>query len=62
MPKILRSVLFSMVLGFHNALEQDDASLEDLRPAMRVHLPDHGASLLARPERCFFWGSSSLAN
>lgn len=57
-----RSLLFTVVLGFHNALEQDDAALEEIAVQIRVTHHDPLAVLLARPERCFFWDQSSLLN
>ena len=62
MTRLARTWLLSMILGFHNAWEQDDADLDDL--GIRVY-SDHrafAAAELAFPERCFFWGESSLLN
>jgi hypothetical protein len=58
----LRGLLFSMLLGFHNALEQDDAELDTLSGAFRLvqTAPDQlGQADLART---FLWGHSGLAN
>jgi hypothetical protein len=57
----LRPLLFSMLLGFHNALEQDDFGIED-----QVALP-HRAPRTERgtgraSERTFIWLESSLLN
>ena len=51
-----------MLLGFHNAWEQEEADLADL--GMRIHADLRGLDSpeLAYPERCFFWGESSLLN
>jgi hypothetical protein len=51
-----------MLIGFHNAWEQEDHDLSDL--GIRIHA-DHlgfGYMDLAQPERCFFWSESSLLN
>jgi len=57
-----RSLMFSVLLGFHNALEQDDAALEEVAVHIRIAHHDPLAHLLARPERCFLWNASSLLN
>lgn len=62
MARTFRTVFFTVLLGFHNSWEQEDASLEEL--ARGIHrtwqVPmDHA---LERPERCFFWEASSLLN
>ena len=62
MPEALRSILFSLMLGFHNAWEQDDAALDELGQRFRVAYQAPVDHALARPERCFFWGESSLLN
>lgn len=58
----LRGLLFSMLLGFHNALEQDDADLTTMTGSFRLvqTVPDElGQVDLART---FLWGHSGLAN
>jgi hypothetical protein len=58
----LRGMLFSMLLGFHNALEQDEAELDTLSGTFRLvqTAPDQlGHADLART---FIWGHSGLAN
>jgi hypothetical protein len=58
----LRGMLFSMLLGFHNALEQDEAELTTISGAFRLvqTAPDQpGQADLART---FIWGHSGLAN
>lgn len=62
MARIARSWILSMLLGFHNAWEQEEADLADL--GMRIHADLRGLDSpeLAYPERCFFWGESSLLN
>ncbi len=62
MLRWVRTSLLSLLLGFHNALEQDDAALEELAVHIRVAHHDPYSALLARPERCFFWNGSSLLN
>lgn len=62
MPQALRSILFSMILGFHNAWELDDRGLEELGIRSRAEYREPIAHPLERPERCFFWGESSLLN
>lgn len=62
MAAALRSMVLSLLLGFHNAFNQEDAALEELGAHVRVAHHDPLALLLARPERCFFWGESSLLN
>lgn len=57
-----RSLFFSVVLGFHNALEQDEAALEEVAVQIRIAHHDPLAFDLSRPERCFFWNESSLMN
>lgn len=59
---LLRSVAFSMVLGFHNAMEQEDHGLEELRMRFHTELRAPVGHPLERPERCFFWAESSLMN
>jgi len=54
--------MFSVLLGFHNALEQDDAALEEVAVHIRIAHHEPLAHLLARPERCFLWNASSLLN
>jgi hypothetical protein len=51
-----------MIIGFHNAWEQDDAALSEL--GIRIHADFRGfqSPELASPERCFFFGQSSLLN
>lgn len=61
-PQALRSVLFSLILGFHNAWEQDDRGLEELGIRFRAEYREPLAHPLHHPERCFFWGESSLLN
>lgn len=58
----VRSLLFSMLVGFHNAWDQDDRSLEELGIRFRFEHREFAEHPLARPERCFFWGQSSLLN
>lgn len=58
----LRGMLFSILLGFHNALEQDDAELDTLSGAFRLvqTAPEQlGQADLART---FLWGQSAFAN
>jgi hypothetical protein len=58
----MRTLLFTVLLGFHNALEQDDAVLEEVAVHIRIAHHDPLATLLARAGRCFFWNGSSLLN
>ena len=58
----MRTLLFTVLLGFHNALEQDDADLEEIAVHIRNDHQDPLATLLARAGRCFFWNGSSLLN
>ncbi len=58
----LRSVVFSMLLGFHNALEQDAAGLDEQGRTVRAEYREPARTGLDDPARCFFWGESSLAN
>jgi hypothetical protein len=62
MGRIARTWLLSMLLGFHNAWEQEDVDLAEL--GIRIHATNPGSMYaeLAHPERCFFWGASSLLN
>lgn len=62
MPQAFRSVLFSLLIGFHNAWEQDDLAFDEPSARYRVihRMPVDPA--LQRPARCFFWGISSLLN
>jgi hypothetical protein len=62
MPRSLRHLLFSLVLGFHNAWEHDDADLHDLARRHRIAYSHPGMHPLDRPARSFFWAESSLAN
>jgi hypothetical protein len=62
MPTALRSIVFSIVLGFHNAWEQDDRGLEELSMRFQAEYREPLDHVLDRPERCFFWGESSLLN
>lgn len=57
----LRAVLFSLLIGFHNALEQDDRGVED-QGALRIELREPKDGRLAHPERTFIWLESSLLN
>ena len=61
-PQAFRSVLFSLLIGFHNAWEQDDLAFDEPSARYRVihRMPVDPA--LQRPARCFFWGISSLLN
>ena len=58
----MRTLLFTVLLGFHNALEQDDADLEEIAVHIRIDHRDPLEDLLVRSERCFFWNRSSLMN
>lgn len=58
----LRAVLFGLLIGFHNALEQDDRGLEELAMRFRADHREPLGHALEHPERCFFWGESSLLN
>lgn len=62
MPQAFRSVLFSLLIGFHNAWDQDDLSLDEPSARYRVihRMPVDPA--LHSPARCYFWGISSLLN
>ena len=62
MARTLRSMVLSMLLGFHNAWEQDDAALDDLAVQFRVEYREPNGLALQHPERCFFWNESSLLN
>lgn len=62
MAQRLRSVLFSLLLGFHNAWAHDDAALEEVAVHIRLAQHDPLADALSRPARCFFWNASSLLN
>jgi hypothetical protein len=57
----LRAVLFSMLIGFHNALEQDDRGMEEHR-GPRIERRHWVAPEARSPARCFFWAGSSLLN
>ncbi|MBK9416403.1 MAG: hypothetical protein IPO05_18930 [Flavobacteriales bacterium] len=57
----LRPLLFSMLLGFHNALEQDDIGIED-QVAFRIEHREPNEGRVAHPERTFIWLESSLLN
>jgi|688.fasta_scaffold43546_2 hypothetical protein len=61
-PGPLRSVVFSLLLGFHNAMEQDAAGLDDQGRTVRAEYREPARTGLDDPARCFFWGGSSLAN
>ncbi|MBK9148350.1 MAG: hypothetical protein IPM12_11120 [Flavobacteriales bacterium] len=61
MKALLRTLLLSLMLGLLEAmrrLESSDGDRFEARWVMRVPLP----SPLDRPERCWFWGGSALAN
>lgn len=58
----VRSLIFSLLVGFHNAWEQDDKALEELGVRFRIEHRLSTEHPLAHPERCFFWGESSLLN
>jgi len=60
--RALRSMLFSVLLGFHNAWEMDDAGLEELSARFHIAHREPVDQVLSTPERCFFWGESSLLN
>lgn len=62
MARRFRTVLFSLLLGFHNALEGEESALEAPGVLVRTALPDPNAAYLAHPARCFFWNASSLLN
>lgn len=62
MGRAFRELLFALVLGFHNAWEQDEASLEELSVRFRATYRESMDHALERPARCFFWGESSLLN
>ncbi len=51
-----------MIIGFHNAWEQDDLSLEELTIRFRAEYREPVGHPLERPHTCFFWGESSLLN
>jgi hypothetical protein len=55
-------MLFSVLLGFHNAWEMDDAGLEELSARFHIAHREPVDQVLSTPERCFFWGESSLLN
>jgi hypothetical protein len=60
---VLRSLMFSLVLGFHNAFEHDAAGFDERarrRATVRPWLVGHHP--LNDPARCFFWQCSSLLN
>ena len=57
----LRALLFSMLMGFHNALEQDDLGLED-QGAFRIEHREPNEGRAVHPERTFIWLESSLLN
>ncbi len=64
-PSILRSLrglLFSMLLGFHNAIEQDEADLKSMSGAFRLVQVDPGLLGHSDLASSFLWGSSSMAN
>jgi hypothetical protein len=61
-PPSLRSVVFSMLLGFHNAMEQDVAGLDEQGRTVRADYREPARTGIDDPARCFFWGESSLAN
>lgn len=58
----LRGVIFSMLLGFHHALEQDEADLQTMSGAFRLVQTDPGLSGHSDLARSFLWGDSSMAN
>ncbi|MBL8001175.1 MAG: hypothetical protein JNL05_04355 [Flavobacteriales bacterium] len=60
MARHLRSFLFSLLLGFHNAWTHDDAALEEVTVRIRTPHREAGHEALNDPARCFFWGRSSL--
>ncbi len=62
MPRSLRTLIFSMLLGFHNAWDQDDAALEELSVRFKAEYRSPIGHVLDDPEHCFFWGESSLLN
>jgi len=58
----VRTVLFSLLIGFHNAWEQDERGMEELAMRFRAEYREPVGHPLDHPERCFFWGESSLLN
>ncbi|MCW5897658.1 MAG: hypothetical protein KIT10_00175 [Flavobacteriales bacterium] len=62
MRRAARSILFSLLIGFHNAWEQDDRGLEELAIRFQTSYREPMSNPLASPHSCFFWGESSLLN
>lgn len=56
-----RAALISLLIGFHNALEQDDRGGED-QVAFRIEYREPNDGRHAHPERTFIWLESSLLN
>jgi len=54
--------MLAMVLGFHNAFEQDEASLETVAAHHRQEYRAPIPMGMEDPARCFFWAESPLLN
>ncbi|HRD52488.1 MAG TPA: hypothetical protein PKY96_07560 [Flavobacteriales bacterium] len=61
MGTVLRPLLLSLMLGLLEAIRQVDRRDSD-RPNARWVLRVPLDSPSAHPERCWYWGESSLAN
>jgi hypothetical protein len=57
----IRAVLFSLLMGFHNALEHDGRGVSGHR-APRIERRHRVEPEARSPARCFFWAGSSLLN
>jgi hypothetical protein len=56
-----RALLFSMLIGFHNALEQDDRGVDEGR-GPRIERRHWVEPEAGSPARYYFWAESSLLN
>jgi hypothetical protein len=58
----LRSLVLALVLGMHNAWEQEEQAL--IAPGVRYKVAQRVpmGDAWSRPERNFLWGESSLMN
>lgn len=57
MAELLRPVLLSLMLGLLEAVRHAGE-----RPGVRWAMRAPAGCALERPERCWFWGESALAN
>ena len=56
-----RAALFSLLIGFHNAFEQDDRAVDEHR-GPRIERRHWVEPEAGSPARCHFWAESSLLN